>query len=108
MPPASWQSEVMNAERLSARSLLRRMQARQELRLATALSHADRQMAIGWWSLLIVRGLLPAGFSVAAGVLVGAIQHRSGLAVPLAVVGLVFILLQVLAPLHTAVSANLG
>jgi ATP-binding cassette subfamily B protein len=108
MLPAAWQSEGMNRQRLSMRSLLRRLQARQELRLATALSQADRRMAVGWWSLLIVRGLLPAAFSIAAGVLVGAIQHRSSLAVPLAIAGLVFISLQVLAPLHTAVSANLG
>ena len=98
----------MNGQRLPVRSLLSRLRARQELRLAAALSQADRQMAVGWWSMLIARGLLPAAFSVATGVLVGAIQHRSSLAVPLAIVGLVFILLQVLAPLHTAVSANLG
>jgi len=65
-------------------------------------------MAIGWWSLLVVRGLLPAAFSIATGVLVGAIQHKASLAVPLIVVGVLFILLQVLAPLHTALSANLG
>src|SRR5215472_3216789 len=108
MLPTAWQSEGMNGQRLPVRSLLSRLRARQELRLAAALSQADRQMAVGWWSMLIARGLLPAAFSVATGVLVGAIQHRSSLAVPLAIVGLVFILLQVLAPLHTAVSANLG
>jgi ABC-type multidrug transport system fused ATPase/permease subunit len=56
----------------------------------------------------VVRGLLPAAFSIATGVLVGAIQHKASLAVPLIVVGVLFILLQVLAPLHTALSANLG
>jgi ABC-type multidrug transport system fused ATPase/permease subunit len=91
-----------------SQSVLRRMRARQELRLAVALWRADRPMAAGWWSLLAVRGLLPAGFSIATGVLVGAVQHRYSLAVPLAVVGLLFVLLQVLAPLHTALSANLG
>ncbi|MBO0833689.1 MAG: ATP-binding cassette domain-containing protein, partial [Actinobacteria bacterium] len=60
------------------------------------------------WSLLGLRGLLPAGFSIATGVLVAAIQHRTSLAIPLVIVGLVFVLLQVLGPLHTAVSANLG
>jgi ABC-type multidrug transport system fused ATPase/permease subunit len=38
----------------------------------------------------------------------GAIQHRDSLAVPLAVVGVVFIGMQVLGPLHTALSENLG
>ena len=60
----------------------RRMRARQELQLVTALWRADRPMADGWWSLLTVRGLLPAGFSIATGVLVGAIQHRASLAIP--------------------------
>jgi len=89
-------------------SALRRLRARQELQLAAALGRADRSMATGWWTLLALRGLLPAGFSIATGLLVGAIQHRLSLAVPLAVVGILFILLQVLGPLHTALSANLG
>src|SRR5262252_9348471 len=105
---AAWQSGVMTGGRLSGRSVLRRLRARQELQLAAALWRADRPMATGWWSLLAVRGLLPAGFSIASGVLVGAIQHQASLAVPLVVVGVLFILLQVLGPLHTAVSANLG
>src|SRR6266700_3950854 len=91
-----------------ARSRWRRTRERQELRLAAALSRADRPMAAGWWSLLAVRGLLPAAFSIATGVLVGAIQHHGGLAVALTVVGVLFIGLQVLGPLHTAMSANLG
>jgi ATP-binding cassette subfamily B protein len=98
----------MTGEGPPARSLLRRARARQELQLAAALSRADRPMAAGWWSLLAVRGLLPAGFSIATGVLVGAIQHRYSLAVPLAVVAVLFVGLQVLGPLHTALSANLG
>jgi ATP-binding cassette, subfamily B, bacterial len=98
----------MTGERPSARSALRRVRARQELQLAAALWRADRPMATGWWSLLAVRGILPASFSIATGVLVGALQHNASLAVPLIVVGVLFILLQVLGPLHTAVSANLG
>jgi ATP-binding cassette, subfamily B, bacterial len=98
----------MTAKRPSARSLVRRARARQELQLAAALWRADRPMATGWWSLLGVRGLLPAGFSIATGVLVGAIQHHASLAVPLIVAGVLFVGLQVLGPLHTALSANLG
>ena len=98
----------MTREGPSARSLWRRTRARQELQLAAALSRADRPMAAGWWALLAVRGLLPAGFSIATGVLVGAIQHQYSLIVPLTVVSILFTLLQVLGPLHTALSANLG
>jgi hypothetical protein len=44
----------------------------------------------------------------AMGVLVAAVQHRSPLAGPLAFVGVIFVLLQVLSPIHQAVSSNLG
>jgi ATP-binding cassette, subfamily B, bacterial len=85
-----------------------RLRGRQELQLAAALWRADRGMATAWWSLLTLRGLLPAGFSITTGVLVAAVQHHARLAGPLALVGALFILLQVLGPLHTAFSANLG
>jgi ATP-binding cassette, subfamily B, bacterial len=98
----------MTGEGRSARLALRRLRARQELQLAAALSRADRPMAAGWWTVLGVRGVLPAGFSIATGVVVGAIGHHASLAVPLIVVGVLFIGLQVLGPLHTALSANLG
>jgi ABC-type multidrug transport system fused ATPase/permease subunit len=85
-----------------------RLRARQEVQLAAALWQADRPMAVGWWVMLGARGLLPACFSVVTGVLVAAVQHRASLAAPLVVVGVVFILMQVLGPLHTSLSANLG
>jgi ATP-binding cassette, subfamily B, bacterial len=93
---------------VEATSALRRLRSRQELQFAAALGRADRPMAAGWWSMLALRGLLPAAFSIATGVLVAAIQHRMSLALPLALVGIVFISLQVLGPLHVAMSANLG
>jgi ABC-type multidrug transport system fused ATPase/permease subunit len=97
------------SDRLSLRiPVLQRIRARQELQLAGALWRADPAMAVGWWSLLALRGLLPAGFAIASGFLVTAVEHHQALAVPLGVVGVVFILLQVLGPLHTALSANLG
>src|SRR5947208_5521481 len=69
---------------------------------------ADRPLAIAWWTLLVLRGLLPALFAIAMGVLVAAVQRRDDLTAPLALVGTVFVLLQVLAPIHHAVGANLG
>src|SRR5215469_6860761 len=98
----------MTGEGRPARPVLRRLRARQELQLAAALSLADRPLAGGWWTVLGVRGLLPAAFSIATGVLVGAIQHKASLAIPLGAVGVLFVGLQVLGPLHTALSANLG
>jgi ABC-type multidrug transport system fused ATPase/permease subunit len=57
---------------------------------------------------LALRGLLPAAFAVAMGALVSAVQHGEPLARPLTVVGVVFVLLQVLAPIHLAIGQNLG
>src|SRR3984957_18793573 len=89
-------------------SRLARLTGRQDLRLAPALWRAARPMAVGWWGLLTARGLLPAGFAIATGVLVAAVERGSGLAAPLLAVAVVFVLMQVLGPLHTALSANLG
>jgi ABC-type bacteriocin/lantibiotic exporter with double-glycine peptidase domain len=88
--------------------VITRVRERQELQLAAALWRGDRPMAVVWWGLLAVRGLLPAGFAIATGVLVAAVERRSGLAGPLLAVTVVFMLMQVLGPLHTALSANLG
>lgn len=85
-----------------------RLRVRQEVQLAAAVRRADPPMAAAWWVMVGARGLLPAAFSVVTGVLVAAVQHRASLAAPLAVVGVVFILMQVLGPLHTSLSANLG
>ena len=73
-----------------------------------ALSRADPRLAAGWWSVLVLRGLLPAGFAISMGWLVGAVQHRAPLSGPLALTGGIFVLLQVLSPLHQAVGSNLG
>src|ERR1700758_145049 len=108
-PSAPPPFRVAPARRLSLRVPgWERFRARQELQLAGALWHADRALAAGWWSVLALRGLLPAGFAIASGVLVAAVEHHQSLGAPLAVVGIVFILMQVLGPLHTALSANLG
>jgi ATP-binding cassette, subfamily B, bacterial len=81
---------------------------RDDWKFFTVLPRADRLLAAVWWALLILRGVLPAAFGIAMGVLVGAVQNREDLGLPLGFIGLVFVLLQVLAPLHQAVSANLG
>src|SRR6185295_4600018 len=72
------------------------------------LPKADRALAIGWWVALVLRGALPAVFAIAMGVLVAAVQHGDALSGPLVFAGLVFVLLQVLAPIHQAVGSNLG
>src|SRR5499427_639290 len=84
------------------------LRARNEWIFAGVLPQADRTLAAAWWTLLILRGLLPPLFAIAMGGLIGAVQRRVDLSAPLAVVGVIFVLLQVLPPIHHAVGANLG
>jgi ABC-type multidrug transport system fused ATPase/permease subunit len=81
---------------------------RKEWKFFSVLPKADRPLAYAWWFGLLLRGVLPAVFAVAMGVLVGAVQRGDSLAAPLAVAGTVFVLLQILSPLHLAIGANLG
>src|SRR5579863_5425111 len=69
---------------------------------------ADTGMASAWWTVLALRGILPAIFSIAMGSLVTTIQGGGRPGASLAVVGVVFVLLQVLGPIHQALGANLG
>lgn len=88
--------------------MIERLRQRQEWRFFGVLPRADRRLATLWWALLVARAALPAAFAVAIGVLVGAVEAGGDLAGPLALVGVVFVLLQVLTPLHEATSSNLG
>ena len=85
-----------------------RLRARKEWQFFAALPHADRLMALLWWAVVLLHGLLPAMFAVAMGALVSAVQHGGDLDRPLAVIGVVFVLLQVITPIQTAVSHSLG
>jgi ATP-binding cassette subfamily B protein len=85
-----------------------RVKMRAEWQFAGVLARADLWLTIAWWALILVRGALPAIFAIAIGWLIGTIDRGGDLTAPLALVGIVFVLLQVLAPLHRAVGANLG
>jgi ATP-binding cassette, subfamily B, bacterial len=87
---------------------MKRLRARQEWQFFGILPRADPRLAALWWAVLVARAALPALFAVTMGVLVGAVQRGDDLAGPLTLVGVVFVLLQVLTPIHQAVSANLG
>jgi ABC-type multidrug transport system fused ATPase/permease subunit len=84
------------------------LSTRKEWTFFGVLPRADGRLAAAWWLVLVLRGLLPAVFAVAMGLLVGTVQRGDALGGPLALMGAVFVLLQVLGPLHTALSANLG
>ena len=88
--------------------MLKGLRARDEWKFFGVLCRADPSLALGWWSVLFLRGLLPALFAIAMGALVGSVQRGDSLAAPLTVAGVVFMLLQVLSPLHQVIGANLG
>jgi ABC-type multidrug transport system fused ATPase/permease subunit len=88
--------------------VLQRLRQRNEWKFFAVLPQADRVLATAWWVVLVLRGVLPPLFGVAMGVVVGSVQHGSNLTGSLIFAGVVFVLLQVLTPIHQAVGANLG
>jgi ATP-binding cassette subfamily B protein len=88
--------------------MLQSLTARKEWKFFAVLPKAAPGLAAGWWAVLLLRGILPAAFAIAMGVLVGAVQRGQSLAGSLAFAGTIFVLLQVLSPIHQALSANLG
>ncbi len=50
---------------------------RKEWKFFGVLPKADPGLAAGWWAALLLRGILPAVFAIAMGVLVGAVQARA-------------------------------
>src|SRR5258708_2754223 len=85
-----------------------RLTERKEWKFFAVLPKAAPGLATAWWFVLLLRGALPAAFAIAMGVLVAAVQRGQSVAGPLAFAGVVFVMLQVLSPIHQAVSANLG
>ena len=81
---------------------------KKEWQFVGVLRQANPLLAALWWVVLVLRGLLPALFAIVMGALVGAVQAQEGLALPLTAMAVVFALQQLLAPLHQAVSSNLG
>src|SRR5580698_6006499 len=81
---------------------------RKEWQFFSILPKVDAKLAVAWWTVLILRGVLPAVFAVVMGVLIAAVQGHGDLTGALAATGVVFVTLQILPPIHTAVGANLG
>ncbi len=84
------------------------LRERNDWKFFRSLARADRGLAVGWWVVLLLRGLLPALFAIAAGAMVGAVERGGDLVGPLALVAAVFVPMQVLPPLHRVIGANLG
>src|SRR5580765_1806757 len=88
--------------------VLARLSQRNEWKFFSVLPKADVGLAAAWWVLLILRGVLPAVFAVAMGGLVAGVQSGAPLGNLLWLVGALFIVQQMMAPMHLAVSYNLG
>ena len=81
-------------------SVLERVYGRKEWMFFAALPKADGGLALAWWTAVVLRGLLPVVFAIAMGALVACGAARRRHRAPLAVAGLVFVLLQVLTPIR--------
>jgi ABC-type multidrug transport system fused ATPase/permease subunit len=88
--------------------VFQRLTARKEWIFFAVLPKADAGLAAAWWTALLLRGILPAAFAIAMGVLVAAVQGGHALAGPLALAGAIFVVLQIINPVHQAISSNLG
>ena len=109
--PGTFCSRTRNSRDLGWRGALQlfeRLQSRNEWKFFGILPLADRTLAVAWWAVLVLRGILPAVFAIAIGILVGAVQRGENLMAPLILMGAVFMPLQILSPLHQAIGANLG
>jgi ATP-binding cassette, subfamily B, bacterial len=84
------------------------LRERQEWKFFAVLPKAHRGLALTWWLLLLLAGMLPAVFAIAMGWTVAAVQSGAPLASPLLLVGTLFVVQQVVGPIRIAVSQNLG
>ena len=81
---------------------------RQEIRFFRSLWIAAPGAAAAWWALLVLRGVLPVGVSLAFGGLIGAVSRGSSLVLPLVLFGASFMASLVAFPFLQLASANLG
>ena len=88
--------------------MLKRLRDRKEWKLFAVLPKADLKLAIIWYAILLLRGVLPVVLAIAMGVLVQSVQQGKTLTNSLWFVGVIFVVLQVLTPIHVAVCSNLG
>ena len=88
--------------------MLKRFLARQEMVFFTALPRADVRLGTLWWVLVVLRATLPALLAVATGAVVAAVEDGRPLTASLTALGVVFVLTQVVTPLHQTVGENLG
>ncbi|MBJ7602239.1 MAG: ABC transporter ATP-binding protein [Candidatus Dormibacteraeota bacterium] len=77
-------------------------------RFLTILPSVSPAAALVWWGLIFIRGALPAAFAVSVGLLTRAIQLQANIEVALVWMAAIFIAMNAIAPIHDALSADLG
>ncbi len=87
---------------------MQRVRDRKEIKFFGAVWRASPGYAAAWWSLLVLRGVLPAMVSLGFGWLVSSVTRGTSLAGPLVLFGAGFTVSIVLHPIHQMVSMNLG
>jgi len=60
--------------------MFKRLRARNEWAFFAVLPSADRLLAAAWWTLVLLRGMLPAVFALTMGALIAAVQSGGSLA----------------------------
>lgn len=88
--------------------VLQRLTERKEWKFFAVLPKASAPLATAWWAALLLRGLLPASFAIVMGFLIASVRAGHNLFAPLTLLAAIFILLQVLSPIHNVISRNLG
>jgi len=88
--------------------MLARVRASAEWRFLGVLPKAAPGLTGAWWAMVVARGMLPAGFAIAMGATVGAVQSGRSLTLPLAATAVAFIGMSAMGPVHEAVGASLG
>lgn len=84
------------------------LRARREWVFFATLWRSHPGLTALWWALIVFQGILPAAFVVAVGVLIGAVAGGAPLLTPLLLIGVVFVLMQVMTPLHNQIGSLLG
>jgi len=77
-------------------------------RFLTILPRVAPGATVAWWGLIIFRAALPAAFAVSVGLLTSAVQRQAEIEIALAWMAAIFIATNAIAPLHDALSADLG
>jgi ABC-type multidrug transport system fused ATPase/permease subunit len=88
--------------------VLSRLRQRNEWKFFSVLRRVSPALAAAWWVVLLLRGVVPALFTIATGLVVRAVEGGGSLVVPVSLIAITFVTMQVTTPLHQAIGQNLG